>query len=79
MHAHACPLSLSSVWYLSLFRGYSAEKVNENVEAEIFQVCLDEAMESYPKEKIIVMSSNTVEQLEANVAKLEQWVRERTA
>eukprot|EP00013_Stygamoeba_regulata_P028365 CAMPEP_0177656858 /NCGR_PEP_ID=MMETSP0447-20121125/15829_1 /TAXON_ID=0 /ORGANISM="Stygamoeba regulata, Strain BSH-02190019" /LENGTH=134 /DNA_ID=CAMNT_0019161081 /DNA_START=534 /DNA_END=935 /DNA_ORIENTATION=+ len=54
-------------------RGYTKEKINENVEAEIFQVCLDEAMESYPAEKIIVMNSNGADELEANVAKLEQW------
>ena len=32
------------------FRGYSQKKLSENMECEIMQVCLDEAMDSYKSE-----------------------------
>eukprot|EP00450_Noctiluca_scintillans_P006526 CAMPEP_0194497384 /NCGR_PEP_ID=MMETSP0253-20130528/14337_1 /TAXON_ID=2966 /ORGANISM="Noctiluca scintillans" /LENGTH=159 /DNA_ID=CAMNT_0039338879 /DNA_START=8 /DNA_END=484 /DNA_ORIENTATION=+ len=46
-------------------RHYKEEKVRENVEAEIFQVCLDETTEAFEDSdvKIVAMQSNTLEEL----------------
>lgn len=46
-------------------RHYKEEKVRENVEAEIFQVCLDETKEAFEDScvKIVAMQSNTLEEL----------------
>lgn len=55
-------------------RGYSDKKLSENMECEIMNVCLEEAMESYKSEIVQQMQSNTVEQMEENVEKVAQWV-----
>eukprot|EP00472_Partenskyella_glossopodia_P013762 CAMPEP_0197520046 /NCGR_PEP_ID=MMETSP1318-20131121/5348_1 /TAXON_ID=552666 /ORGANISM="Partenskyella glossopodia, Strain RCC365" /LENGTH=174 /DNA_ID=CAMNT_0043071387 /DNA_START=14 /DNA_END=538 /DNA_ORIENTATION=- len=51
-------------------RGYKLKKIQENVEAEIMQVVLDEAKESYKKEIVVELQSDSVEQLEANAEKV---------
>lgn len=51
-------------------RGYETKKITENVDAEIIQVCLDEAMESYPPELVLELSSNSVQDMQSNVAKI---------
>eukprot|EP00004_Rigifila_ramosa_P019860 TRINITY_DN5105_c0_g1_i2.p1 TRINITY_DN5105_c0_g1~~TRINITY_DN5105_c0_g1_i2.p1 ORF type:complete len:190 (-),score=28.65 TRINITY_DN5105_c0_g1_i2:28-597(-) len=59
-------------------RGYAAPKVQENVECEIMQVILDEARESYREEIVIELPSNTVEDMESNIARLCTWVRQNS-
>ena len=56
-------------------RGYSEKKLRENVEAEIMQVILDEAREAYRDEIVIELSSNTVEDMDANVSRTVEWLR----
>eukprot|EP00475_Leptophrys_vorax_P041191 TRINITY_DN7769_c0_g1_i2.p2 TRINITY_DN7769_c0_g1~~TRINITY_DN7769_c0_g1_i2.p2 ORF type:complete len:176 (-),score=60.40 TRINITY_DN7769_c0_g1_i2:506-1033(-) len=56
-------------------RGYSQKKLQENVEAEIMQVMLDEAMESYSQDIIQVMQSDTFEELEVNAATITNWIQ----
>mmetsp|Transcript_45582 Transcript_45582/g.74282 ORF Transcript_45582/g.74282 Transcript_45582/m.74282 type:complete len:175 (-) Transcript_45582:165-689(-) len=56
-------------------RQYNAAKMNENIEAEIMQVVLDEARDSYGADKIMELQSNTVEQMEENAEIIESWVR----
>ena len=56
------------------FRGYSLKKIQENNEAEIMQVVLSEANESYEEDIIIVLESDNVEQQEENVEKIVQWL-----
>ncbi|ORX60880.1 P-loop containing nucleoside triphosphate hydrolase protein [Piromyces finnis] len=55
-------------------RGYKQHKIEENVEAEIMQVVLEEARESYKPEIVIELMSNTVEEMESNVNRIEEWV-----
>jgi adenylate kinase len=55
-------------------RGYSAAKVDENVEAEIMQVCLDEVREGWDEEAIVELQSNTVDDLENNCRWCVQWI-----
>lgn len=58
-------------------RGYSLQKVQENVECEIFRTILDEVIEEYPKEKICVIESDTMEQLEEGLNHIQQTVFEK--
>ena len=55
-------------------RGYSAKKLADNVEAEIMQVILDEARDSYREEIVIELPSNTIEDIESNVARTATWL-----
>lgn len=54
-------------------RGYGQAKVAENVEAEIMRVVAEEARESYPPEIVHELPSNSVEDMEANAARVEAW------
>lgn len=55
-------------------RGYNDKKRGENLEAEIMQVVLDEARESYDLEIVQEVQSNTVEDMESNVERCRAWV-----
>ena len=55
-------------------RGYSLKKIQENNEAEIMQIVLEEARGSYPAEIIVELQSESMEQLEANVARIVEWI-----
>ena len=55
-------------------RKYSDVKVQENIAAEIMQVCFDEASESYPEEMVFEFQSNAMEDMEAVVAFVVQRV-----
>jgi broad-specificity NMP kinase len=58
-------------------RGYSSKKIEENVDAEIMCVVAEEARESYREDIIWELQSNTLEDMERNVARiatqLGQW------
>ena len=47
-------------------RGYSGDKLDHNMEAEIMQVCLDEARDGWDEKQIMQMINDTVEQQEDN-------------
>lgn len=57
-------------------RGYSLKKIQENNEAEIMQVVLEEARASYAPEIVIELQSDTTEQLEMNVARIVEWIKQ---
>ncbi|KXJ10901.1 adenylate kinase isoenzyme 6 [Exaiptasia diaphana] len=57
-------------------RGYTEKKLTNNVECEIFQTILEEAKESYKKEIVHELPSNTSEDLERNLEQIEQWVQQ---
>jgi adenylate kinase len=59
-------------------RGYSGKKLEDNIEAEIMQLILDEARESYREEIVVELQSNTVEDLDSNVERTLSWLRSRT-
>lgn len=54
-------------------RQYSQAKIEENIDAEIMQVILDEAREAYVPEIVIELRSDTVEEMESNVERIVQW------
>ena len=49
-------------------RGYSARKVEENMDAEMHRVCEEEAYEAYASEKVFVFPNNSVEDMDSIVA-----------
>ncbi|KAJ3221109.1 hypothetical protein HK099_003781 [Clydaea vesicula] len=54
-------------------RGYTDKKINENMECEIMQVIVEEARESYKEEIIVMLKSETVDDMESNVERLMEW------
>ena len=57
-------------------RKYNETKRNENMECEIMQVILDEAKESYAEEIVHEVQSNTLDDMESNVTRVEQWTKQ---
>eukprot|EP00607_Mallomonas_marina_P002027 CAMPEP_0182429310 /NCGR_PEP_ID=MMETSP1167-20130531/25676_1 /TAXON_ID=2988 /ORGANISM="Mallomonas Sp, Strain CCMP3275" /LENGTH=170 /DNA_ID=CAMNT_0024612753 /DNA_START=49 /DNA_END=557 /DNA_ORIENTATION=+ len=55
-------------------RGYSKTKLDENMEAEIMQVVMDSARESYDENIVHELSSNTMDDLESNVDRVVRWL-----
>ncbi|KAJ2723443.1 factor activating pos9 [Coemansia sp. Benny D115] len=57
-------------------RGYKQNKISENVECEIMQVVLDDARGAYKEEILWELQSNTVDDMESNVEKIVEFVRQ---
>jgi adenylate kinase len=57
-------------------RGYNEKKRSENMEAEIMQIVLEDARESYAEEVVHEVQSNTVDDMETNVMRVEQWCQQ---
>lgn len=55
-------------------RGYHDEKLQENVDAEIFGVLLEEAREAFDEEVVVELNSEKDEDVDANCARISQWV-----
>ncbi|KAI9677564.1 MAG: factor activating pos9 [Caeruleum heppii] len=67
----------SSVLYDRLAaRNYPSAKLDENMDAEIMQVLLEEAREAYDEEIVIELRSDGPEDLDSNVERIEGWVNE---
>ncbi|KAG7099355.1 hypothetical protein E1B28_001211 [Marasmius oreades] len=66
----------SQLWERLEKRGYPLKKVQENNEAEIMQVVLEEARSSYPEEIVIELKSETMEDMEANISRIVEWITE---
>jgi adenylate kinase len=49
-------------------------KIQENNEAEIMNVVLEEAREGYAEEIVIALDSETTDDLESNVSHIVQWI-----
>jgi adenylate kinase len=58
-------------------RGYPLKKIQENNEAEIMQVVLDEARSSYPLEIVVELKSENTDDLEGNVDRIVEWIANR--
>ncbi|KAF3925621.1 hypothetical protein ABW21_db0206325 [Orbilia brochopaga] len=55
-------------------RGYSDNKIEENIDAEIMQVILDEARDAYDQEIVIELRSDENEDVESNVDRIAAWI-----
>lgn len=56
------------------YRGYALKKIQENNEAEIMQVVLEEARSSYAEEIVVELQSESPDDMESNVDRMLQWV-----
>ncbi|KAF2731212.1 P-loop containing nucleoside triphosphate hydrolase protein [Polyplosphaeria fusca] len=55
-------------------RGYGGKKLEENMDAEIMQVVLEEARAGYGEGVVVELRSEGVGDLEGNVGRVEEWV-----
>lgn len=58
----------------TIFRGYPESKVDENMDAEIFGLLLEEAKEAYDEEIVIELTSENSDEIESNCARISAWV-----
>jgi adenylate kinase len=59
-------------------RNYSQRKIQENVQCEIFQTILDEAKDSYNSEIVYELNSNTPDDLQDNLNRIQLWIDQWT-
>jgi adenylate kinase len=50
------------------------KKIQENNEAEIMSVVLEEAREGYAEEIVVALNSKDTTDLESNVSRIVQWI-----
>lgn len=55
-------------------RGYHEKKLDENIDAEIFGVLLDEAREAFDEEIVVELNSEQDSDVESNCQRISQWV-----
>ena len=55
-------------------RGYGDRKLDENMDAEIMEVLLEEARDAYDERIVVELRSEEAGQIEENVERLEAWV-----
>lgn len=55
-------------------RAYKLEKIQENNTAEIMEVVLEDARESYAEEIVVELRSESPDDVEENVARIVAWV-----
>ncbi|KAJ9642909.1 factor activating pos9 [Coniosporium tulheliwenetii] len=51
------------------------KKLEENMDAEIMEVLLEEARESYDEEIVVELRSDNAEDIENNVERIEVWIK----
>ncbi|KAI9661655.1 MAG: factor activating pos9 [Bathelium mastoideum] len=56
-------------------RGYSGAKLEENMDAEIMQVLLEEAREAYDTEILVELQSDTADDIDSNIERIETWIK----
>lgn len=56
-------------------RGYGATKLDENMDAEIMEVLLQEARDSYDEQIVVELQSDDADQIEENVERIEAWIK----
>jgi adenylate kinase len=55
-------------------RGYKDKKLDENMDSEIMQVLLDEAREAYKEEIVVELRSDSADDVDGNLERIEQWI-----
>ncbi|XP_073063123.1 adenylate kinase isoenzyme 6 homolog [Primulina eburnea] len=56
-------------------RGYTGQKLSNNIECEIFQILLEEAKESYSEGIVVPLRSDSVDDIDRNLSTLTDWIR----
>lgn len=64
---------LLTLWRI---RNYPEAKLQENLDSEIMEVLLQEARDSYDEEIVIELTSNSSEQMDSNIDRIEAWVKQ---
>ena len=59
-----------------LSRNYPEIKLQENIDAEIMQVILEEARDSYDEEIVIELISESTEDMDNNVERIAKWLED---
>lgn len=54
-------------------RGYHEAKIQENIDAEIMGVVIQDAQDSYEKEIVVELQSDTADQMDENVDRIASW------
>lgn len=57
-------------------RNYPEVKLQENIDSEIMEVLSQEARESYDEEIVVELQSNTAEEMETNIERIEAWLKQ---
>ncbi|KAI6251080.1 Adenylate kinase isoenzyme 6 HBR1 [Erysiphe necator] len=55
-------------------RNYSETKLQENLDVEIMEVLLQEARDSYDEEIVIELTSDSIDDLDSNIERIESWI-----
>lgn len=66
----------TKLWERLEKRNYPLKKIQENNEAEIMDVVITEARDSYPEEIVVELKSESTEDLESNVARMIEWINQ---
>ena len=56
------------------YRGYADDKLQENLDSEIFEVLLEEAKDSYDEEIVVDLKSETDDEIESNCERIVAWI-----
>jgi len=57
-------------------RAYPEAKLQENLDSEIMEVLLQEARDSYDEEIVVELTSNTSDEMDSNVERIEAWLKQ---
>lgn len=57
-------------------RNYPEKKLQENLDAEIMQVILEEALEAYDEEIVVELQSNDTDEIDSNVERIASWLKQ---
>lgn len=60
--------------FFAFDRGYGEDKLQENLDAEIFEVLLEEAKQAYDEEIVVELTSETDNEIESNCARIVAWI-----
>ncbi|GAA5821898.1 hypothetical protein JCM10212_002450, partial [Sporobolomyces blumeae] len=66
----------SQLWSRLEKRAYPLPKIQENNTAEIMEVVLNDARDSYAEEIVVELQSESPEQMDENVHRIVQWVEQ---
>lgn len=58
------------------YRKYPENKLQENIDSEIMDVLLQEARDSYDENIVVELTSNTTDEMESNVDRIEAWIKQ---
>ena len=61
---------------MRIYRKYPEKKLQENLDSEIMDVLLQEARDSYDENSVVELRSNTTDEMDSNVDRIEAWIKQ---